>query len=610
MSYTVVKVFFQEEVRRLPIRNGDNGIAFSDFKNVLNATFPSLDGTHFEVLWQDEEGDWVTVISDAEFSDAFGSMTTAKKIARFHIKLLDSVKADKSGSSVDVSSSAENVASAPVPLLGAAPVSHSPLTASDPKPTPSTEHDQNVEPLTTAPIPVAATAEAVHTFVSCDECGMTPIVGVRYKCTMRHDFDLCAKCEALRPQPFPMIKITTPVDYAKLQRDREDAEVAAEVAAEEAAEAREKEGKGDDDEDGGDSVKRHKHVRCDECGQKPIMGVRYKCTTRPNFDLCADCEALRVQPFPMLKISRPSQRPKHMDYIMEDASAGPTVDAASTQAAFVHAGICCDECGTNPVIGTRYKCTVRDDFDLCAACERKVKHQPYPMVKIYDPKHQPKVVLYIFRRGYARRDENIQRACAVASAEVNQEHLQQQCAWGVGWGGGWGGGFGRGFGFGGRACWGRGGGGGWGGGGGRGARWGGGGGRGVRGGEEEEEEGARVEEEVVEVVEVGCAVKTGVKRKAPLRPLLTPQLTVIKTIRRHHRMCRHTCATRATAEFTTHRPRCLLCIQAGTTLPTMVIPSHTSPLSQLRPLKLRMQKSLPRRPRCRHGLSAPPLAQC
>jgi len=54
----------------------------------------------------------------------------------------------------------------------------------------------------------------------------------------------------------------------------------------------------------------HKFVRCNECGMKPILGYRYKCTVRPDYDLCASCEAKTPQPFAMLKLYNPEQNPQ------------------------------------------------------------------------------------------------------------------------------------------------------------------------------------------------------------------------------------------------------------------------------------------------------------
>lgn len=51
--------------------------------------------------------------------------------------------------------------------------------------------------------------KTVHHDVTCDECCMSPIVGVRYKCTNRQNYDLCESCEGKRRQPFPMIKISS-----------------------------------------------------------------------------------------------------------------------------------------------------------------------------------------------------------------------------------------------------------------------------------------------------------------------------------------------------------------------------------------------------------------
>lgn len=49
-------------------------------------------------------------------------------------------------------------------------------------------------------------------------------------------------------------------------------------------------------------IESHSNIRCDGCGEKPLVGVRYQCTVRPDFDLCSSCQAKTPQPHPMRKI--------------------------------------------------------------------------------------------------------------------------------------------------------------------------------------------------------------------------------------------------------------------------------------------------------------------
>lgn len=42
----------------------------------------------------------------------------------------------------------------------------------------------------------------------------------------------------------------------------------------------------------------------------------------------------------------------------------------------VHPNVICDGCN-GPVVGTRYKCSVCPDYDLCAACEGKGLHREH-----------------------------------------------------------------------------------------------------------------------------------------------------------------------------------------------------------------------------------------
>ena len=53
-------------------------------------------------------------------------------------------------------------------------------------------------------------SKVVHHGCACDGCNVEPIVGIRYKCTFRENFDLCEKCEAIAPQMYPMLKIRHP----------------------------------------------------------------------------------------------------------------------------------------------------------------------------------------------------------------------------------------------------------------------------------------------------------------------------------------------------------------------------------------------------------------
>jgi RecJ-like exonuclease len=58
----------------------------------------------------------------------------------------------------------------------------------------------------------------------------------------------------------------------------------------------------------------------------------------------------------------------------------------------VHHGYTCDGCQASPIVGIRYKCSVRPDYDLCENCEATME-TPHPMIKIREPKHAPRAVV-------------------------------------------------------------------------------------------------------------------------------------------------------------------------------------------------------------------------
>ena len=49
-------------------------------------------------------------------------------------------------------------------------------------------------------------SEVIHSKVTCDGCGVKPLMGIRYKCSVCHDFDFCEKCEDTEEHPHPFIK--------------------------------------------------------------------------------------------------------------------------------------------------------------------------------------------------------------------------------------------------------------------------------------------------------------------------------------------------------------------------------------------------------------------
>ena len=49
--------------------------------------------------------------------------------------------------------------------------------------------------------------KVVHENVECDGCGVSPIVGIRYKCSVCKDFDYCEICEERLGHEHPFLKI-------------------------------------------------------------------------------------------------------------------------------------------------------------------------------------------------------------------------------------------------------------------------------------------------------------------------------------------------------------------------------------------------------------------
>lgn len=91
----------------------------------------------------------------------------------------------------------------------------------------------------------------------------------------------------------------------------------------------------------------HDKYGCDSCKEIPIKGLRFKCKTCSDFDLCSKC----------IQISKHS----HNDFYILNHSG-------------THNSISCRDCDENPISSIRYKCMVCISFDLCHRCYLNTMH--------------------------------------------------------------------------------------------------------------------------------------------------------------------------------------------------------------------------------------------
>jgi hypothetical protein len=149
-----LKLQYLEEVRRVSLAMGDAN-SFSNSVQQAKTLFAALaESDSISFVYSDDEGDRIHCDSDLEFTEAIRVLKTMDRVMKFEIVTRDIPSADV--------------------------VFDEPLNSS------------------------------IHAHVTCDGCGQSPIVGIRYKCAVRNDYDLCAKCEQREVQPFPMMKIYTP----------------------------------------------------------------------------------------------------------------------------------------------------------------------------------------------------------------------------------------------------------------------------------------------------------------------------------------------------------------------------------------------------------------
>jgi len=162
----------EQEVRRFVI-DKNVSTSFDYLLEKLRVVFPQIQGSSFTVGWTDEDGDHVNISSDEELIIALTEM--AGPLYKLTVTVKKPAGRETGGA--------------------------------------------------------GGGEEAVHHGVTCDGCDMNPILGPRYKCLVRDDYDLCGRCEASGlNMGNNMMKITTPGNvfphrlFKRIQRLQEKAE--------------------------------------------------------------------------------------------------------------------------------------------------------------------------------------------------------------------------------------------------------------------------------------------------------------------------------------------------------------------------------------------------
>jgi len=111
-----------------------------------------------------------------------------------------------------------------------------------------------------------------------------------------------------------------------------------------------------------------------EC-KAAIVGVRYRCSMCPNYDLCDTCMAKTPIAHPaehlFLRINHPRVPAGVFGKSGVRFSSYP---ALQNRSKIKHVGVHCFSCGTQSIVGIRYQCMECSSVNLCEACEMKGVH--------------------------------------------------------------------------------------------------------------------------------------------------------------------------------------------------------------------------------------------
>ncbi|KAJ8246881.1 hypothetical protein GJAV_G00256410 [Gymnothorax javanicus] len=87
---------------------------------------------------------------------------------------------------------------------------------------------------------------------------------------------------------------------------------------------------------------------------------------------------------PQMGFQFPGQGPPPFGFPMPPHPGPPHMPPPPPGPGMVHPNVTCDGC-EGPVAGTRFKCTVCPDYDLCSSCQAKGLHKEHALMPIWHP---------------------------------------------------------------------------------------------------------------------------------------------------------------------------------------------------------------------------------
>ncbi|KYQ91468.1 ZZ-type zinc finger-containing protein [Tieghemostelium lacteum] len=257
----ILKVQYGDDTRRVSL---DREPTYSELKK-MTMNFFNLQENNFQIKYFDDEGDKITVTSDIEIREAFNfarkktpallklfiieiaaTTTTANPTTTSpqqpsnptpkpscymgYNNLIESILTNENikpymnilgGNSKCDPETLKNEINSLVQGMNNQPWLNDMLQGSlfamckPPKSTEENVNNNNNNNTTSNSTPSSPTTNAVeHVGVACDGCGMSPLIGNRFKCTICPNYDLCSSCEqkgaVVHPTEHPLLKIATP----------------------------------------------------------------------------------------------------------------------------------------------------------------------------------------------------------------------------------------------------------------------------------------------------------------------------------------------------------------------------------------------------------------